>query len=64
MLKENYLTYANRYFKAEEQIKLPKQKLEKDYDNTIIPTIYEKLVQRNSEKINQNAKTLKNSNNR
>lgn len=58
VLKENYLTYANRYFKVEEQIKLPKQKLEKDYDNTIIPTIYEKLVQRNSEKINQNAKNI------
>lgn len=58
VLKENYLTYSNRYFKAEEQIKLPKQKLEKDYESTIIPKMYEDLVQRNNEKINQNAKNI------
>lgn len=58
VLRENYLTYSNRYFKSEEQIKLPKQKLEKDYDISIIPNIYESLVQRNNEKINQNAKNI------
>lgn len=58
VLKENYLTYSKRYFKAEEQIKLPKQKLEKDYESTIIPKMYEDLVQRNNEKINQNAKNI------
>ena len=57
-LKESYLTYSNRYFKFPEEIELPKQKLEKDYDNTIIPMIYANLIERNSEKINQNAKNI------
>ena len=58
VLKENYLSYSNRYFKVAEQIELPKQKLENDYDISIIPNIYESLVQRNNEKINQNAKNI------
>lgn len=57
-LKENYSIFANRYFKGQEQIELPKQKLEKDYDNTLIPEIYKELVQRNSVKLNQNAKNI------
>lgn len=57
-LKENYNIFANRYFKGQEQIELPKQKLEKDYDNTLIPEIYKELVQRNSVKLNQNAKNI------
>ena len=55
VLKENYQTYSNRIYKTEEQIELPKKKLEKNYDTTIIPKIYEELVKRNSEKINSNA---------
>ena len=58
ILKENYLVNSNRYFKAEEQITLPKQKIEKDYDATIIPELYENLVNRNNEKINKNAKNI------
>ena len=58
VFKENYLKYSNRYFKLPEEIALPKQKLEKDYDNTVIPSIYSQLVERNNEKINQNAKNI------
>lgn len=58
VLRENYKIYSNRFYKAEEQIKLPKQKLEKDYDENIIPEIYEKLIKRNNEKINSNAKNI------
>lgn len=57
-LKENYLAYSNRFFKGQEEIELPKKKLEKDYDNTVIPKIYEELYNRNSMKINQNAKNI------
>ena len=56
--KENYLIYANRFYKEQEQIKLPKQKLEKDYESEKIPEIYKALVERNSVKINQNAKNI------
>ena len=58
VLRENYLTFSNRYFKEQENIELPKQKLEKDYDKTLIPEIYKNLVERNSVKLNQNAKNI------
>ena len=57
-LKENYLSYSNRYFKLPEQIVLPKQKLEREYDNKLIPSIYSSLIEKNKEKINQNAKNI------
>ena len=57
-LRESYSEYSNRYFKQTEEIELPKRKIEKAYDNTMIPQIYGELVQRNSQKINQNAKNI------
>ena len=57
-LKQNYLEYSNRLFKTQEEIELPKRKLEKDYENTLIPKLYKELMQKNSEKINQNAKNI------
>ena len=56
VLKQNYDINGNRYYKNQEPIKLPKQKLEKEYDNKIIPQIYKELMERNSVKLNQNAK--------
>ena len=58
VLKQNYIQNGNRYYKNQENIELPKQKLEKDYDNTVIPNIYNKLIERNRVKINQNAKNI------
>lgn len=58
VFKENYQEYSKRYFKGQEEIELPKQKIEKDYDNTIIPTLYAKLLEKNNDKINQNAKNI------
>lgn len=58
VLKENYLVFSNRYFKMQEEIELPKQKLEAEYDNKFIPNIYKKLIERNSVKLNQNAKNI------
>lgn len=57
-LKENYKLYSNRFYKGQEEIKLPKQKLEKDYEPDKIPEVYRQLVERNSVKINQNAKNI------
>ena len=57
-LKENYLLFSDRYFKLQEEIELPKQKLEKEYENTIIPELYKKVVEKNEVKINQNAKNI------
>lgn len=58
VLKENYMVYSNRYFKQQEEIELPKRRLEKDYDIKVIPDIYKQLVEKNNEKVNQNAKNI------
>lgn len=58
VFKKNYLEYSKRIFKAPENIELPKKKLEKNYDNMIIPSIYANLLKKNTEKINQNAKNI------
>ena len=58
ILKQNYLAYQNRYFKQPEEIKLPKQKIEKDYDKNVIPDIYKNVIEKNASKINQNAKNI------
>ena len=46
VLKQNYDINGNRYYKNQEPIKLPKQKLEKEYDNKIIPQIYKRAGNR------------------
>lgn len=58
VLKENYILYSNRYFKGQEEIELPKRKLEREYQKDIIPQIYKDIVEINNVKINQNAKNI------
>lgn len=58
ILKEQYKKNSNRYFKLQEEIKLPKQKIEKNYESMLIPEMYKKVVERNEEKVNQNAKNI------
>ena len=55
---ENYKIFSNRFFKNQEEIKLPRQKMEKYFDGEKIPNIYKELLERNSEKINRNAKNI------
>ena len=54
-LKENFNQYSNQVYKLQENIELPKQKIEKEYEETIIPEIYASLIRRNKEKVNENA---------
>ena len=56
--REQYLQYSNRVFKGQEEISLPKQKVEFNYDAKLIPNLYEDLVKRTSVKMNQNAKNI------
>ena len=58
VLKQNYIENGNRYYKVQENIELPKQKLEKEYDDQVIPQIYQQLLERTSVKLNQNAKNI------
>jgi len=57
-LRQNYEVYSNRMYKSAENIELPKQILEKEYDSKILPEIYENIINKNREKINENAKNI------
>lgn len=57
-LKQNFEIYSNRFYKLPENIELPKQKLEDEYEKNIIPNLYEKLWNKNEEKMNENAKNI------
>ena len=57
-LRENYDIFSKRNFKIQEEITLPKQKLEKNYDKEIISLLYSDLVERTATKLNQNAKNI------
>ena len=56
--RTNYEEFSKRFFKIAEQIELPKQKLEVEYSKEILPAIYNEIIERNNEKINQNAKNI------
>jgi segregation and condensation protein A len=57
--RDSYNEFFGRLYKMPEEINLPKQKLEKEYNNTIIPEIYANLVERNKNRLNQNAENIK-----
>ena len=57
-LRENFQIYSDRIYKLQEEIELPKQKLEKDYDNKFIPELYSNIIKRNEEKVNVNAQNI------
>lgn len=56
--KEQYENSGDRLYGVREEIQLPKQKLEKEYNKEIIPELYKKLIERNEQKKNQNAKNI------
>lgn len=58
-LIENFEENAKKFYKIPEDIKLPKQHLEVIYQNTLIPEIYEKIINKNKSKINKNAENIK-----
>ena len=57
-LRESYLLNSKRYFREVEKIDLPKQKIEKQYTTDIIPQIYQKIINSNKDKINENASNI------
>lgn len=57
-LKQNFEIYSNRFYKLPENIELPKQQLEDEYEENIIPNLYQKLWNKNQEKVNENAKNI------
>ncbi len=57
-LKENFEVFSNRLYKLEENIPLPKQNIQEQYDSAIIPNMYSEIWTRNEEKTNKNAKNI------
>jgi len=57
-LRENFLIYSKRFYKMAEDIKLPRQEIEEEYTSETIPEIYRNLLQRNTDKINENASNI------
>lgn len=58
-LRENFIQFSNRFYRLQEPIELPKQKLEKEYTKEVIPEIYNSIVERNKVRLNQNAENIK-----
>ena len=56
--KESFIEYSKRFYKKAENIELPKQKIENEYNIEIIPEIYKKILKKNTEKINENASNI------
>lgn len=56
--KKNYEENADIYFGFREDIKLPKQNIEKEYDKEVIPTLYKDLLNRLEQKVNKNAENI------
>ena len=57
-LKEFYKENCKRIFKLQEEIELPKQKLEKEYKSQMIVDIYTQIIENNKNRLNQNAKNI------
>ena len=57
-LKANFLEYSKRFYKIAEEIELPKQKVEIEYNSEMIPEIYKNILRKNTEKINENASNI------
>ena len=57
-LRQNFEVYSNRLYKLPENIELPKQNLNEEYEENIISNVYEKLWNKNKEKVNENAKNI------
>lgn len=57
-LKEMYNENAVRFYKLPDDIKLPKQKLEKEYNKEFVIEAYKNIVRINTEKVNENAKNI------
>lgn len=58
LFKERISIYSNRLYKAPDEIKLPKQELEKEFNMSDIVDRYKELVGRNNNKKNENAKNI------
>lgn len=57
-LKENFETFSTRYYKNSEEIELPKQKIDREYEKELVIQLYKEIIEKNSNRLNQNAKNI------
>ncbi len=57
-LRQKFEINSLRFYKLPESIELPKQQIEEEYEENIIPEIYQKLWNKNQDKINENANNI------
>ncbi len=58
-LRENYNEFSKRLYKTAENIELPNRKIEKEHSIEEIVESYKNLVEKNQNKVNQNAENIK-----
>ena len=52
------MVYSKRFYKSPDKIELPKQEIEKEYTQNDIVEKYRKLIEKNEQKKNENAKNI------
>lgn len=57
-LREYFEENSKRFYKLQEQIELPKQKMEIEYKKETIVELYEQIINNNKNRLNQNAKNI------
>ena len=57
-LRQDFDENSTRFYKLPDTIELPKQQLEEKYEENVIPDLYEKLWEKNQNKVNENAKNI------
>lgn len=57
-IKEYYESNSKRFYKLQQNIELPKQKLEKNYQKDMIVNLYAQIVENNKNRLNKNAKNI------
>ena len=57
-MKEFYTQSGMCLSKMPDEIKLPKQKLERNYESGVVYEAYKNIVEKNSQRLNQNAKNI------
>lgn len=58
IIRKNYEKFSKRAYKQEEIIELPSQRLEQEFEKNLIAKIYSKMLEKNTSKINKNAKNI------
>lgn len=57
-IREFFEENSRRFYKLQEEIELPKQKLEKEYTKNEIVDLYSYIIEKNKNRLNQNAKNI------